>query len=72
MAGINFREFSFTEDFSVIIFANVTSAKISQESNFSFALRKSFYLVVLRMILEEIDTVLLKQMIEIIDGFENT
>ena len=55
-----------------LIFANVTSAKISQESNFSFALRKSFYLVVLRMILEEIDTVLLKQMIEIIDGFVNT
>ena len=55
-----------------LIFANVTSAKISQESNFSFALRKSFYLVILRMILEEIDTVLLKQMIEIIDGFENT
>ena len=55
-----------------LIFATVTSAKISQESNFSFALRKSFYLVILRMILEEIDTVLLKQMIEIIDGFENT
>ena len=69
-AEINFRDLGFTKDFAEINFRGREIDKDFTGIRFQDRLEEHFFQV-LRMILVKIDAFLLKQMTEIIDGFEN-